>query len=80
MRSQTFAVAIALSLVSLSIPTLAVKAEAQALAYCKADAARLCPGVAPGGGRLAGCLKAHQDEVSIGCAKELRKVKGEMGK
>jgi len=50
------------------------------LAYCKADAARLCPGVAPGGGRLLGCLKQHENEVSIGCAKELKAVKAKMGK
>ena len=55
-------------------------ASAQALAYCKADAERLCPGERPGGGRLAKCLKSHENEVSIGCAKELKKVKAEMGK
>ena len=50
-----------------------------ALAYCKADAQRLCAGTQPGGG-LVKCLKAHENEVSIGCAKELKKVKAEMGK
>ena len=30
-----------------------------------ADAARICPGVAPGGGRLIGRLKQHEDEVSV---------------
>ena len=48
--------------------------------YCKADAERLCPGVAPGGGKLKGCLKEHENEVSIGCAKELKKLKAKMGK
>jgi hypothetical protein len=50
------------------------------LAYCRADAQRLCPGVRPGGGALKGCLKEHENEVSIGCAKELKKLKAEMGK
>jgi hypothetical protein len=50
------------------------------LAYCKADAARLCPGVKPGGGKLLGCLKQHENEVSVGCAKELKAVKTKMGK
>jgi len=63
-----------------SLAASAPSAHAQALAYCKADAARLCAGIQPGGGRLAQCLKAHENEVSIGCAKELKKVKAEMGK
>ncbi len=55
-------------------------AHAQGFAYCKADVGRLCPGVQPGGGRVIKCLKAHENEVSVGCAKELKKVKSEMGK
>ena len=50
------------------------------LAYCRADAERLCPGVQPGGGAIKKCLKEHENEVSIGCAKELKKLKAEMGK
>lgn len=49
-------------------------------AYCRADAQRLCPGVRPGGGALKGCLKEHENEVSIGCAKELKALKAKMGK
>jgi hypothetical protein len=60
-------------LTSLGASTL--PARAQALAYCKADAERLCPGVRPGGGRLVKCLKANENEVSIGCAKEIKKTK-----
>jgi len=51
-----------------------------ALAACKADADRVCPGVGPGGGRLIGCLKEHQNDVTIGCAKELKAIKSKMGK
>lgn len=51
-----------------------------ALAACKADAERICPGVKPGGGRLIGCLKEHENDVTIGCAKELKAVKSKMGK
>jgi hypothetical protein len=43
--------------------------HAQQFAYCKADVHRRCAGIRPGGGRLAQCLKAHGNEVSIGCAK-----------
>ena len=71
------------SLASLALTSLPVAAHAQgagALAYCKEDAARLCKGVPPGGGKLIGCLKQHENEVSIGCAKELKAVKTKMGK
>jgi Cysteine rich repeat len=60
--------------------SLTASAQTQPFAYCKADARRLCAGVQPGGGRLAQCLKAHENEVSIGCAKELKKLKSEMGR
>jgi hypothetical protein len=49
------------------------------LALCKADAERICPGVAPGGGKIIACLKQHKDEVSIGCAKALKAMKTKMG-
>ena len=51
-------------------------ASAVDLHFCKEDAARLCPGVEPGKGRIAKCLKEHENEISIGCAKELKKLKG----
>jgi hypothetical protein len=54
-------------------------AQAQ-FAYCKADVQRLCAGVQPGGHRIINCLKAHQDEVTVGCAKELKALKAKMGK
>ena len=49
------------------------------LALCKADAERICPGVAPGGGKIIACLKQHKDEVSVGCAKALKAMKTKMG-
>ena len=71
------------SLLSLALTSLPVSAHAQgagALAYCKEDVARLCKGIPPGGGKLIGCLKQHENEVSVGCAKELKAVKTKMGK
>jgi Cysteine rich repeat len=58
----------------------AAKAQGGGLSHCKDDAARICPGIAPGGGKLAECLKQHQDDVSIGCAKALKAIKTKMGK
>ena len=50
------------------------------ITYCKADIERLCAGIQPGGGRLTKCLKAHKEEMSVGCAQALMEVKREMGK
>lgn len=70
-----------LTVFSAALLASAVSANAAGqLAYCRADAQRLCPGVRPGGGALKNCLKEHQNEVSIGCAKELKALKAQMGK
>jgi hypothetical protein len=54
--------------------------QAEAMKYCKADVARLCPGVQMGGGRIIACLKEHKEEVSIGCGKAIQAMKAKMGK
>ena len=41
------------------------------MSACKADAEKLCPGIQPGGGRLAGCFKEHKKDLSADCKKEL---------
>ena len=57
----------------------ALAQQAEAMKYCKADVARLCPGVQMGGGRIIACLKEHKMEVSVGCAKALQAMKAKMG-
>lgn len=67
-----------LLLVSASMPIFAqgLEAEIQALkTYCKSDIERLCPNVEPGGGRIKACLKAQQNEMTVGCAKALQELK-----
>jgi hypothetical protein len=50
--------------------------EMQALrTYCKADVERLCPGVQPGGGRIKACLMEKKEQMSVGCAQALQKLK-----
>jgi len=66
------------AVISVSLMAFAASAGAGPLSMCKADAARLCPG-AKGKAALE-CLKGHVDEVSIGCGKEVKKLKAEMGK
>ena len=41
---------------------------------CAQDAARLCPGVAPGNGAVAACLKAHKDQLSPACKLKVLKA------
>jgi Cysteine rich repeat len=80
MRIRHFAIVSAFSLAALmSSPPGAFAQQAAAMKYCKADFERLCPGVQPGGGRIIGCLKAHKEEVSIGCGKALQAMKAKMG-
>jgi hypothetical protein len=80
MRIRHFALVSALSLAAVaSSEPGALAQQAEAMRYCKADIARLCPGVPPGGGRIIGCLKAHKEEMSIGCGKALQAMKAKMG-
>jgi Cysteine rich repeat len=80
MRISPFAIAVAASIAFIASTESGALAQAGAMSYCKADVARLCPGVQPGGGRIVGCLKAHKMEVSVGCAKAIQQMKAEMGK
>jgi hypothetical protein len=80
MQIRQFAIAIAASTALIaSAGSSALAQQAEAMKYCKADVARLCPGVQMGGGRIINCLKAHKEEVSIGCGKAIQAIKGKMG-
>jgi len=80
MRIRHVAIVSGLALVALmSAAPSAFAQQAAAMKYCKADYERLCPGVQPGGGRILGCLKAHKEEISIGCGKALQAMKAKMG-
>jgi hypothetical protein len=74
---------IALAIVFLAFfaaPAGAQEAREALMKYCKADVERLCAGTEPGGGRIIKCLKEHKEEMSVGCAQALMKIKSEMGK
>ena len=80
MRIRQLVIVSSLSLAALGLAAPGAFAQqAEAMKYCKADVARLCPGVQMGGGRIIGCLKAHKMEVSVGCAKAIQAMKGKMG-
>lgn len=42
---------------------------------CEDDVHALCPGVQPGGGRIAACLKQNEAKVSAGCKARLAEAK-----
>lgn len=44
--------------------------------YCKPDAERLCKEVGLGGGKMKACLEKNENELSVGCAKALKELKG----
>ena len=43
-------------------------------AACKADVEKLCSGTQPGGGRIVGCLKQNEAQVSPACKDALAKA------
>jgi hypothetical protein len=51
-----------------------------AMQACKADAEKLCPGVKPGEGRIAQCLKEHKKDVSPECKREIGEARRQRGK
>jgi Cysteine rich repeat len=54
--------------VGVSSPAFAQNAVREA---CKADYAKYCSGVTPGGGRIAACLEKQHDQLSEACQKAL---------
>ena len=80
MPVRKLAVAAASAFLIASLSNAAMAQMQEVMRYCKPDIERLCPGVQPGSGRIAQCLKAHKMDVTVGCAKTLQKVKAQMGK
>lgn len=53
----------------------AAPAERQRQGPCSDDVAKFCKDVQPGGGRMARCLKQHEQELSPSCKQHVSDVK-----
>lgn len=62
-------------LLILSLPLFGTEVLAAKDRPCADDVAKLCKDVQPGGGRLAKCLKEHDQEVSAACRSHQEEVK-----
>lgn len=60
---------------SLSAQELSIPQKLQLESACKADIARLCPGIEPGGGRLIACIQGKKDQLSKPCATAIANIK-----
>lgn len=59
---------------SLAAAAEKVKGKLEAVAAaCKDDAAKFCPGIEPGEGRILKCLLEHKEELSEPCRKSMQK-------
>ena len=67
MKSVLIPLAVALVLSSSIVRAADQPPTTSPRAACKADADKLCPGVQPGGGRIAACLKQNEAQVSAAC-------------
>jgi Cysteine rich repeat len=80
----------ALALLLAAFASAGLAADAPAAQACQADVRKLCPGARPGGGRVLGCLKEREAELSADCkaalpalqrcAQEVKTVCGSQGR
>jgi hypothetical protein len=68
--AKTLAVSVALA--AIAQPTLAQDRAAALRDACGKDIATHCPGVQPGGGRIAACFKENLPKLSEGCRTALK--------
>jgi hypothetical protein len=49
--------------------------NSEAAKACESDVKTLCPGVQPGQGRIAQCLRKNRDKVSEGCKGQMKEMR-----
>ncbi len=60
-------IALIVAVLFLMIPLMVQSEETHRKGPCKADYEKLCKDVKPGQGRIAKCMKAHENELSPAC-------------
>ena len=73
MKTRFLLLAIASS--ALIVGSALAATESALMRACKNDAAKLCADVPFGGGRIVECLKKHENQLTVGCANELKQLK-----
>jgi hypothetical protein len=69
---QCLALALVLSAAGLWLAPMAAAEQAPADNPCSGDVATFCKEVNPGGGRMIGCLKQHENELSPECKAQMK--------
>jgi hypothetical protein len=60
-------IALIVAVLFLMVPLMAQSEEIHRKGPCKADYEKFCKDVKPGQGRIAKCMKAHENELSPAC-------------
>ncbi len=74
MRTYYLAIAFVALAGTASAQQLSMSQMAELRQDCGEDIKRLCPGIQPGGGRLMGCVKEKQDQLSKTCSDTMGKM------
>ena len=73
-RKAIVSSALVLSAAALATPALAQDKAGKGDGPCAQDAKKFCPGMQPGGGRIAKCMKEHQADLSPACQENIKKA------
>lgn len=74
MRTYYLAIAFVALAGTASAQQLSMSQMAELRQDCGEDIKRLCPGIQPGGGRLMGCVRQKQDQLSETCSDTMGKL------
>ena len=74
-RSLTRFIVVAIALAATPVAAQPAPANEGLGKPCADDVAKLCPGVKPGGGRIARCLQGKADQISAACKERMEQAK-----
>ena len=73
-RNAVISTAFALLSAALAAGAFAQDKAGKGEGPCAQDAKKFCPGMQPGGGRIAKCMKEHEAELSPACQENIKKA------